>query len=81
MKRSRYADSQIMAASQRVEAGLVVSDLCRELGVSVATFSKWRFKCGGMDALMMANFKELVEENRRLKRMYAEGRMNAEIVA
>jgi putative transposase len=44
MKRSRYADSQIMAASKRVEAGLAVSDLCRELGVSVAIFYKRRFK-------------------------------------
>ena len=80
MKKSRFTDSQIMEALKRVEAGLGVSDLCRELGVSVATFYKWRSKYGGMDTSMMARMKELEEENRRLKRMYAEERMKAEIV-
>jgi putative transposase len=60
---------------------LTVPDLCRELGVRVATFYKWRAKYGGMDTSMMARMKELEEENRRLKRMYAEERMKAEIVA
>jgi putative transposase len=81
MKKSRYTDSQIMDALKRVEAGLAVPDLCRELGVSVATFYKWRSKYGGMDTSMMTRMKELEEENRRLKRMYAEERMKAEIVA
>jgi putative transposase len=80
MKKSRYTDSQIMDALKRVEAGLAVPDLCRELGISVATFYKWRAKYGGMDTSMMARMKELEEENRRLKRMYAEERMKAEIV-
>ena len=47
----------------------------------MATFYKWRSKYGGMDTSMMARMKELEEENRRLKRMYAEERMKAEIVA
>ncbi len=81
MKKSRYTDSQIMDVLKRVEAGLAVPDLCRELGISVATFYKWRSKYGGMDTSMMARMKELEEENRRLKRMYAEERMKAEIVA
>lgn len=81
MKKSRYTDSQIMDALKRVEAGLAVPDLCREIGISVATFYKWRSKYGGMDTSMMARMKELEEENRRLKRMYAEERMKAEIVA
>jgi putative transposase len=81
MKKSRYTDSQIMDALKRVEAGLAVPDLCRELGVSVATFYKWRSRYGGMDTSMMARMKELEEENRRLKRMYAEERMKAEIVS
>lgn len=81
MKKSRYTDSQIMDALKRVEAGLAVPDLCREVGISVATFYKWRAKYGGMDTSMMARMKELEEENRRLKRMYAEERMKAEIVA
>lgn len=81
MKKSRYTDSQIMEALKRVEAGIAVPDLCRELGISSATFYKWRAKYGGMDTSMMARMKELEEENRRLKRMYAEERMKAEIVA
>jgi putative transposase len=80
MKKSRYTDSQIMDALKRVEAGIAVPDLCRELGISSATFYKWRAKYGGMDTSMMARMKELEEENRRLKRMYAEERMKAEIV-
>ena len=81
MKRSKFSDSQIMDALKRVEAGIAVPDLCRELGISSATFYKWRAKYGGMDTSMMARMKELEEENRRLKRMYAEERMKAEIVA
>ena len=81
MMRSRYTDSQIMDALKRVEAGIAVPDLCRELGISSATFYKWRAKYGGMDTSMMARMKELEEENRCLKKMYAEERMKAEIVA
>ena len=81
MKKSRYTDSQIMDALKRVEAGIAVPDMCRELGISSATFYKWRAKYGGMDTSMMARMKELEEENRRLKKMYAEERMKAEIVA
>ena len=81
MKKSRYTDSQIMDALKRVEAGIAVPDMCRELGISSATFYKWRAKYGGMDTSMMARMKELEEENRRLKRIYAEERMKAEIVA
>ena len=73
-------DSQIMDALKRVEAGIAVPDLCWELGISSATFYTWRAKYGGMDTSMMARMKELEEENRRLKRIYAEERMKAEIV-
>jgi len=68
MKKSRFSDSQIMDALKRVEAGLSVPDVCRELGISVATFYKWRAKFGGMDTSLMARMKELEEENRRLKK-------------
>jgi putative transposase len=81
MKKSRFSDSQIMDALKRVEAGLSVPDVCRELGISVATFYKWRAKFGGMDASLMARMKELEEENRRLKKMYIEEKIKAEIVA
>ena len=81
MKKSRFTDSQIMDALKRVEAGLTVPDVCRELGISVATFYKWRAKFGGMDASLMARMKELEEENRRLKKMYVEEKIKADIVA
>ena len=79
MKKSKFSDSQIMDALRRVEAGLPVPDLCREVGISTATFYKWRAKYGGMDTALMARLKELEEENRRLKKMYAEERIKAEI--
>jgi putative transposase len=80
MKKSRFSDSQIMDALKRVEAGLSVPEVCRELGISSATFYKWRAKYGGMDASMMARLKELEAENGRLKKMYAEERLKADIL-
>lgn len=80
MKKSRYTDSQIMAILKQSEAGAPVPELCREHGMSSATFYKWRAKFGGRDASLMARMKELEEENRRLKKMYAEERIKAEIV-
>ncbi len=52
MKRSKFTDSQIMEALKRVDAGLAVPEICRELGISTATFYKWRAKYGGMDTSM-----------------------------
>ncbi|WXK23694.1 transposase [Mycetohabitans endofungorum] len=72
MKKSRFTDSQIIEALKRVESGLTVPDLCRELGISTATFYKWRSKFGGMDASLMARMKELEAENARLRKMYVE---------
>ena len=80
MKKSRYSDSQIINILNQAEAGTPVAELCRELGMSDATFYKWRAKFGGMDVSMMARLKELEEENRRLKKMYAKERLKAEIL-
>lgn len=80
MKRSKYSDSQILAIIKQNEAGVPVPELCREHGMSSATFYKWRPKYGGMDASLMKRMKELEDENRRLKKMYAEERLKAEIV-
>ena len=79
MKKSRYSDSQILAILKQAESGVPVPELCREHGMSSASFYKWRAKFGGMDASMMSRLKELEEENRRLKKMYAEERIKAEI--
>ena len=79
MKRSRFTDSQIITILKQAEAGTPVPELCREHGISSASFYKWRSKFGGMDAALMSRLKEL-EENRRLKKMYAEERLKAEII-
>ena len=80
MKRSRFTDSQIMTVLKQAETGTPVPDLCREHGVSTATFYKWRAKFGGMDVSLMAKMKELEDENRRLKKMYVDAQMRAPIV-
>lgn len=80
MKKSKYSDSQIINILKEAEAGTPVPALCREHGMSSATFYKWRSKYGGMDVSMMSRVKELEDENRRLKKMYAEERLKYEIV-
>jgi len=80
MKKSRYSDSQILAIIKKAESGVPVPELCREHGMSNATFYKWRAKYSGMDASLMAQMKELEAENRRLKKMYAEERLKSEII-
>ena len=79
MKKSRRTDNEILAILKQAEDGIPVADLCREHGMSQASFYKWRTKYGGMDASMMKRMKELEEENRRLKKMYAEEKLKAEI--
>jgi putative transposase len=80
MKRSKFSDTQIISILKQGEAGLSVPDICREHGISSATFYKWRAKYGGLDVPMMSRLKELEAENSRLKKMYAEERLNAEIL-
>jgi putative transposase len=80
VKKSRFSDSQIIAMLKQAEAGTPVPELCREHGISSATFYKWRSKYGGMEASMMSRMKELEEENRRLKKMYADSQMSADIL-
>ena len=72
MRKSRFSEHQIVSALKRVESGVAVKDICRELGVSPATFYQWRSKYGGLEASDLKPIKELEEENRRLKQMYAE---------
>ncbi|MCL4138022.1 UNVERIFIED_CONTAM: hypothetical protein GTU68_009501 [Idotea baltica] len=79
MRTSRFTDSQILAFLKQNEEGAKVPHLCREHGFSNAQFYKWRSKFGGMDASLMKRMKELKEENRRLKKMYAEEKLKADI--
>lgn len=79
MKSSRFTDSQIHSILKQYEAGIPVTELCREHGMSQASFYKWKAKYGGMDASMMKRLKALEAENARLKRMYAEEKLKADI--
>ena len=79
MRKSKFSESQIVSFLKEAEAGRKVSEICREHGVSTATFYQWRSKYGGMDASLMKRMKELEAENARLKKMYAEERIKAEI--
>ena len=79
MRTPRFTDSQILAILKQNENGVAVQNLCREYGMSSASFYKWRSKFGGMDASLMKEIKELRAENARLKKMYAEERLKAEI--
>ena len=79
MRSSKFSDNQIIAILKQNEYGVSVSDLCREHGMSSASFYKWLAKFGGMDASLMKEMKELRAENARLKKMYAEERLKAEI--
>jgi putative transposase len=71
MKKTRFTESQIVSVLKRHEAGSKASELCRELGISDATFYNWKAKYGGMSASELKRVKELEDENARLKKMYA----------
>ena len=80
MKTARFIDAQIMGILRQAESGVPVSELCREHGMSSASFYKWRSKYGGMDASMVSELKAMADENRRLKRMYAEMSMQNDLL-
>lgn len=72
MQRSRFTETQIVKILKEVEGGRLVKDVCREYGISDATYYNWKSKYGGMEASDVKRLKELEEENRKLKQMYAE---------
>ena len=80
MKKSRFTDVQVISILRQAEGGMAVPELCREHMISSATFYKWRSKYGGMDASMMAEMKVTQDENRRLKKMFAELSMQNELL-
>ena len=80
MIKSKYSDSQIMSILKQGASGVPVPEILREHGISSATFYKWRSRYGGMDLPMIAKLKELEAENARLKKMYAEERLKADIL-
>jgi putative transposase len=80
MKQSKYSEPQILAILGQAEGGVPVAQLCREHGMSTASFYKWRAKYGGMDASMISQMKTVEDENRRLKKMFAELSMQNELL-
>jgi putative transposase len=72
MKKTRFTESQIVKILKEQEAGSKVSDICRDNGISEATFYNWKAKYGGMEVRDVKRMKELEEENARLKKMYAD---------
>ncbi len=80
MKKSRFTETQIVASLKEYEAGKSVSDICRELGVNKQTFYNWSNKYGGMESQDLKRLRELEEENRKLKQMYAELAMDNKVL-
>lgn len=72
MKKTRFSESQIVNILKEAEAGVSLEDLSRQYSFSKATYYKWKAQYGGMDVSALKRLKELEEENRRLKQMYAE---------
>ena len=72
MKKSRFKETEIVAILKQVEGGRNVRDVCREYGISETTYYNWKSKYGGMESSDIKRLKELEQENRRLKQMYAD---------
>lgn len=72
MKKSRFSETQIVKILKEVEVGRLVKEVCRDYGISDATYYNWKAKYGGMEVSDVKRLKELEEENRRLKQMFAE---------
>jgi putative transposase len=80
MKKSKYTESQIVNILKEAEVGVSVEDLMRQHGFSRASFYKWKAKYGGMSVSELKRLKELEEENRRLKQMYADLSLEHEVL-
>jgi putative transposase len=72
MRKSKFTETQIVAILKSADAGKKVQDICREHGISDATYYKWKSKYGGMEASDLKRTKELEAELAQYKRMYAE---------
>jgi putative transposase len=80
MRKSRYSEAQIIKILKEAEAGVPIEELCRQHGIARSTYYNWKSKYGGMEVSQLKRLKELEEENRRLKRMYADLSLEHEIL-
>jgi putative transposase len=80
MKQGKFSESQIVAILKQQDSGQTVAQISREHGVSEATFYNWKAKYGGMQVSEVKRLKDLEDENRRLKKMYAELSLQHEII-
>ncbi len=80
MKKTRFTETQIVSILKQQKNGLATKDICREHGISEATFYNWKSKYGGMEASDVKRLKDLEEENSRLKRMYADLSLDNQIL-
>ncbi len=71
-KQSKFTEEQITFALRQADAGLPVEDICRKLGVSPATFFRWKQKYGQMGTAELRRLRQLEEENRKLKQLVAD---------
>lgn len=76
MRTSKFTETQIITILKQGDALLAVKDLCRQAGISTATYYQWKSKYGGLEASEHLRVKDLETENARLKRMYAEMALN-----
>ena len=72
MKTSRFSETQIITIFKQGDGGITVKDLCREHGISDATYDNWKAKYGGLEASDLKRLKETESELAKLKRMYAD---------
>ncbi len=80
MKKSKFTESQIVKALKEAEGGKTIADISRELGINPQTFYNWKKKYSGMNGDQLRRLKELEDENRKLKTMYADAALDIKML-
>jgi putative transposase len=80
MRKSKFSEAQTIRILREAETGKSIREICRDYGISVATFYRWQSLYGGMEVSELARLKELEQENRRLKQMFADTSLENKIL-
>ncbi|SKB61749.1 IS66 family insertion sequence element accessory protein TnpA, partial [Dyadobacter psychrophilus] len=80
MKKTRFTETQIVSILKQQETGITTKEICRQHGISEATFYNWKSRYGGMEASDVKRLKDLEEENSRLKKMFADLSLDNQIL-